>query len=317
MVNRLVASIAMACAVVAAGSALAQDLPKQTFKVVGTWSNLTNWQQNEQPFWTKTVPEASKGQITANIQSLSELGLKGTEIVQAGEARPVRFRAWRCRSTSPRTPPSKASTSPASPRPSTMARKTVDAYAPILNATFEKKYGARALNYYIWPSQMFYCNSADQGPRRHQGQEGPRAGHLAGRSRRGARRHRRDHSVRRGRARPAARHRRLRHHRHHARLQGGLARGDARMCSTLPVGFSVSFTIVESRHLGQARRQDQGVHGRRHQGADRQVVEDHHRRGHDGPELHHRNRRVQRSASRASSSRSSPPPPTRRSSRRP
>ena len=62
---------------------VAQDLPKQSFKVVGTWSNLTNWQQNEQPFWTKTMPEASKGQITANIQSLSELGLKGTEIVSA------------------------------------------------------------------------------------------------------------------------------------------------------------------------------------------------------------------------------------------
>ena len=43
------------------------------------------------------------------------------------------------------------------------ARKMVDAYAPILNATFEKKYGARAMNYYIWPSQMFYCNSAIKG----------------------------------------------------------------------------------------------------------------------------------------------------------
>src|SRR5262245_25784583 len=51
MFNRLIASIAMSCAVVVTGSALAQDLPKQSFKVVGTWSNLTNWQQNEQPFW--------------------------------------------------------------------------------------------------------------------------------------------------------------------------------------------------------------------------------------------------------------------------
>ena len=39
-------------------------------------------QQSEQPFWSKTVPEASKGQVTANIQALSELGLKGTEIVR-------------------------------------------------------------------------------------------------------------------------------------------------------------------------------------------------------------------------------------------
>jgi hypothetical protein len=42
MINRLAASIAAACAVVAGGSAFAQDLPKQSFKVVGTWSNLTN-----------------------------------------------------------------------------------------------------------------------------------------------------------------------------------------------------------------------------------------------------------------------------------
>src|SRR4030095_10864178 len=82
MINRFVMSIAMSCVVAAGGNALAQDLPKQTFKVVGTWSNLTNWQRNEQPFWAKTVPEASKGQITANVQSLSELGLKGTEIVR-------------------------------------------------------------------------------------------------------------------------------------------------------------------------------------------------------------------------------------------
>jgi len=43
------------------------------------------------------------------------------------------------------------------------ARKAVDAYAPILNAAFEKKYGARALNYYTWPSQMIYCNAPIKG----------------------------------------------------------------------------------------------------------------------------------------------------------
>lgn len=43
------------------------------------------------------------------------------------------------------------------------ARKTVDAYAPILSAAFEKKYGAHVMNYYPWPSQMFYCNSPIKG----------------------------------------------------------------------------------------------------------------------------------------------------------
>src|SRR5262245_57510515 len=83
MMSRLVGSMLLAGTIVLAGtSAIAQDLPKQSFKVLGTWSNLTNWQSNEQPLWTKTIPEASKGQITANIQSVSELGLKGTELIR-------------------------------------------------------------------------------------------------------------------------------------------------------------------------------------------------------------------------------------------
>jgi len=162
MVNRLIASIAMSCAVVAAGSALAQDLPKQSFKVVGTWSNLTNWQQNEQPFWTKTMPEASKGQITANIQSLSELGLKGTEIVRMVKLGLFDFAHGVAIYIAEDATVEGVDIAGVA-KTFDQARKMVDAYAPILNATFEKKYGARAMNYYIWPSQMFYCNSPIKG----------------------------------------------------------------------------------------------------------------------------------------------------------
>jgi TRAP-type C4-dicarboxylate transport system substrate-binding protein len=162
MVKRLIASIAMSCAVVAAGSALAQDLPKQSFKVVGTWSNLTNWQQNEQPFWAKTVPEASKGQVTANIQSLSELGLKGTEIVRMVKLGLFDFAHGVAIYIAEDAAVEGVDIAGVA-KTFDQARKTVDAYAPVLNGTFEKKYGARAMNYYIWPSQMFYCNSAIKG----------------------------------------------------------------------------------------------------------------------------------------------------------
>jgi len=162
MINRLIASIAMSCAVVAAGSALAQDLPKQSFKVVGTWSNLTNWQQNEQPFWAKTVPEASKGQVTANIQSLSELGLKGTEIVRMVKLGLFDFAHGVAIYIAEDATVEGVDIAGVA-KTFDQARKTVDAYAPVLNSTFEKKYGARAMNYYIWPSQMFYCNSPIKG----------------------------------------------------------------------------------------------------------------------------------------------------------
>ena len=163
MIGRLLGSLGVAGAIALGGAAaIAQDLPKQSFKVVGTWSNLTNWQANEQPFWAKTLPEASKGQITASIQSVSELGLKGTEIVRL-----VKLGLFDFAHGLPIYIAEDASVEGIDiagvAKTFDMARKTVDAYAPILNATFEKKYGAKVLNYYTWPSQMFYCNSAIKG----------------------------------------------------------------------------------------------------------------------------------------------------------
>jgi TRAP-type C4-dicarboxylate transport system substrate-binding protein len=162
MFNRLVASLAMLGAAVTAAGALAQDLPKQAFKVVGTWSNLTNWQQNEQPFWAKVVPEASKGQITANAQSLSELGLKGTEIIRMVKLGLFDFAHGVAIYIAEDAAVEGVDIAGVA-KNFDQARKSVDAYAPILSAAFEKKYGAHVMNYYPWPSQMFYCNSPIKG----------------------------------------------------------------------------------------------------------------------------------------------------------
>ena len=162
MFNRLVASLAILGAALTAASALAQDLPKQAFKVVGTWSNLTNWQQNEQPFWAKVVPEASKGQITANAQSLSELGLKGTEIIRMVKLGLFDFAHGIAIYVAEDAAVEGVDIAGVA-KNFDQARKTVDAYAPILSAAFEKKYGAHVMNYYPWPSQMFYCNAPIKG----------------------------------------------------------------------------------------------------------------------------------------------------------
>jgi hypothetical protein len=50
----------LAGAVAAGGAAAsAQDLPSR-LSIDRHLVNLTNWQQNEQPFWTKTLPEAPR-----------------------------------------------------------------------------------------------------------------------------------------------------------------------------------------------------------------------------------------------------------------
>ena len=63
-------------------STLAQELPVTELKVLGGLSTRSTYKQVEQPFWLKTIPEHSAGQITAEIKGFDEMGLKGSELLK-------------------------------------------------------------------------------------------------------------------------------------------------------------------------------------------------------------------------------------------
>jgi TRAP-type C4-dicarboxylate transport system substrate-binding protein len=144
------------------GTAVAQDLPKKQFKVVGTWSNLTNWQKNEQPWWAKELPEASMGSITGQIQSVSELGLKGTEVM-----RMLKLGLFDFAHAIPIYVAEDAVLEgvdlAGTARDFATMRKITEVYGPILDENLRKNYGAKILAWNIWPAQMLYCNSAIKG----------------------------------------------------------------------------------------------------------------------------------------------------------
>jgi TRAP-type C4-dicarboxylate transport system substrate-binding protein len=159
MMKRLAGSILLAGGIMLAGaSAIAQDLPKQSFKVIGTWSNLTNWQSNEHPLWTKTIPEASKGQITANIQSVSELGLKGTELIRLLKLGLFDF-AHGVTIYIAEDAVVEGIDIAGAAKDFPTAKRTTEVYGAIVAEQFSNKYGAKILGYYPWPAQMIYCNS--------------------------------------------------------------------------------------------------------------------------------------------------------------
>ena len=54
---------------------VAQDLPKTNVKVIGLNSPTPVSIYDELPFWRKTIPEASKGAITADITPLDQMGI--------------------------------------------------------------------------------------------------------------------------------------------------------------------------------------------------------------------------------------------------
>ena len=56
-------------------AAVAQDLPRTQFKVIGLNSPTVAHTVDEAPFWRETLPKASKGAITADITPLDQMGI--------------------------------------------------------------------------------------------------------------------------------------------------------------------------------------------------------------------------------------------------
>ena len=77
-----VAATLLASCVVLSSGAQAQQLDKKEFNVIGTWNFLTPWKDLEVPFWTKELPDASAGSLKGNIKSVTEVNLKGTEVLR-------------------------------------------------------------------------------------------------------------------------------------------------------------------------------------------------------------------------------------------
>ncbi|MBS0518260.1 MAG: TRAP transporter substrate-binding protein [Proteobacteria bacterium] len=73
MLHRWLTGVVLAAAV--ASGAAAQDLPKNQFKVIGLNSPTPASSHDELPFWRKTIPEASKGAITADVTPLDQMGV--------------------------------------------------------------------------------------------------------------------------------------------------------------------------------------------------------------------------------------------------
>lgn len=58
------------------------DLPEASFKVIGNFSSTSIWNFGQRPFWAEDVGELSNGRIKVSLNSLTELNLKGPEVIR-------------------------------------------------------------------------------------------------------------------------------------------------------------------------------------------------------------------------------------------
>jgi TRAP-type C4-dicarboxylate transport system substrate-binding protein len=148
---------AVVVAALAGGAAHAQQLDKKQFNVVGTWNFLTNWQNLEQPLWAKDLPAASNGNITGNIKSITELNLKGTELLRLLKQGVFDVAAALPIYVEDGGAVIEASDIAGVAKDFKMGRDVAAAWMPEMQAVMKERHNALILATFPFPEQVFYC----------------------------------------------------------------------------------------------------------------------------------------------------------------
>jgi TRAP-type C4-dicarboxylate transport system substrate-binding protein len=135
----------------------AQQLDKKQFNVVGTWNFLTNWQKLEQPLWATDLSAASGGSITGNIKSITELNLKGTELLRLLKQGVFDVAAALPIYVEDGGAVIEASDIAGVAKDFKMGREVADAWMPEMQKTMKEKHNALILGTFPFPEQVFYC----------------------------------------------------------------------------------------------------------------------------------------------------------------
>ncbi len=152
------APFAAIAAVVAAalGVAAAQDLPKLHVKAIGLNSNTVASDIDEKTFWTKTIPEASKGQISADWVPVDQSGIKDFQIARIAKLGVTDFAATDISKLAGDDPRFEGCDLAGLALDIETARRACQAWKPAMNRALEK-FGARLLSVGTNPPQVFWC----------------------------------------------------------------------------------------------------------------------------------------------------------------
>jgi TRAP-type C4-dicarboxylate transport system substrate-binding protein len=155
--RRLIAALTMAATLGAGATVQAQTIDQKKFNVVGTWNFLTNWKDLEVPFWTEELPKASGGKLTANLKSITELNLKGTEVLRLLKTGVFDFAAALPIYVEDGAAIVEAVDVAGVAKTFKMSREIIDAWMPEMQAVMKERHGAMVLGTFTWPEQNFYC----------------------------------------------------------------------------------------------------------------------------------------------------------------
>ncbi|MBI4182923.1 MAG: TRAP transporter substrate-binding protein [Proteobacteria bacterium] len=140
----------------AVSPASAQDIPRTHVKAIGVHMNTQPWTSISVPLWEEKLPQVSGGRITADLVSITTLGLQGTDVFRLVKLGVADFLDFSGGYASGDIPEGDGNDLAGLIQDAATLKKVSAAYRPTLDRVFGKV-GVTILS--TWPSsgQMFWC----------------------------------------------------------------------------------------------------------------------------------------------------------------
>src|SRR5947208_8290500 len=161
MLQRFLMGLALAGAI--ASDAGAQDLPKSQFKVIGLNSPTPVSIHDEVPFWRKTIVEASKGAITADINPLDQMGIDDKTMLRLLKLGVMDFAGMDISKMAGDDPRFEACDLAGLTLDPDEARAACNAYRDVIDRQMQKNWNAKLLAFGGNTPQVFWCREVVSG----------------------------------------------------------------------------------------------------------------------------------------------------------
>lgn len=149
-----------ACAAtIMSAAAMAQDLPKTQFKAIGLNSPTPVSIYDEVPFWKKTITEASKGAITADITPLDQMGIDDKTMLRLLKLGVMDFAGMDISKMAGDDPRFEACDLAGLTLDPDKARTACNAYRDVIDKTMQKNWNAKLLAFGGNTPQVFWCKT--------------------------------------------------------------------------------------------------------------------------------------------------------------
>jgi TRAP-type C4-dicarboxylate transport system substrate-binding protein len=149
----------------------AQDLPKTNVKVIGLNSPTPVSIYDELPFWRKTIPEASKGAVTADITPLDQMGIDDKTMLRLLKLGVMDFGAMDISKMAGDDPRFEACDLAGLTLDPDKARAACDAYRGVIDRQMQKNWNVKFLAFGGNTPQVFWCRDVISGLDRFKGKK--------------------------------------------------------------------------------------------------------------------------------------------------